>query len=118
MKRSLRGLLAVLLVLSPGLLDAKSDPKPKTWRALIEEGVLFAASTAQYWSAYQRFTIDWQFTWRTFGRKFFTAESPRMDSNAFWYNWSHAGAGAGYYFMARANGLSSPVSTLFSLASS
>ncbi len=118
MKRSFRGLFAVLLVLVPGLLHGESGPRPKTWRALIEEGVLFTASTAQYWSAYQRFTIDWQFTWRTFGRKFFTAESPRFDSNAFWYNWSHAGAGAGYYFMARTNGLSVPVSTLFSLASS
>src|SRR5512135_607254 len=118
MKRSFRGLFAVLLILAPGLVFGGTGTKPKTWRALIEEGVLFTASTAQYWSAYQRFTIDWQFTWRTFGRKFFTPESPRLDSNAFWYNWSHAGAGAGYYFMARTNGLSSPVSTLFSFATS
>jgi hypothetical protein len=118
MKRSLRGLFAVLLILSPGLLRGEIGPKPKTWRALVEEGVLFAASTAQYWSSYQRFTIDWQFTWRTFGRKFFTPESPRLDSNAFWYNWSHGGAGGGYYLMARTNGLSSPVSTLFSLGAS
>jgi len=91
---------------------------PKTWRALIEEAVLLTASTIDYWGAYGRFTVDWQFTWATFGRKFFTAQSPKMDSNAFWYNWSHAGAGAGYYAMARCNGLDNRVSTLFSFATS
>ncbi|HVP91705.1 MAG TPA: DUF3943 domain-containing protein [Terriglobales bacterium] len=92
--------------------------RPKTWRALLEEGVLWSASTIDYWGAYGKFTVDWQFTWKTFGRKFFTNESPRMDSNAFWYNWSHAGAGAGYYWMARANGLDSRWSFLFSFVTS
>jgi len=99
-------------------LAPKPSPRPKTWRALLEEGVLWSASTVDYWGAYGHFTVDWQFTWKTFGRKFFTAESPRMDSNAFWYNWSHAGAGAGYYWMARSNGLNSRWSFLFSLATS
>jgi hypothetical protein len=91
---------------------------PKTWRALIEEAVLLTASTIDYWGAYGKFTIDWQFTWATFGRKFFTSQSPKMDSNAFWYNWSHAGAGAGYYAMARGNGLDNRVSILFSFVTS
>jgi hypothetical protein len=92
--------------------------RPKTWRALIEEAVLLTASTIDYWGAYSKFTADWQFTWATFGQKFFTAQSPKMDSNAFWYNWSHAGAGAGYYTMARTNGLDNRVSTLFSFVTS
>jgi hypothetical protein len=92
--------------------------RPKTWRALIEEAVLLTASTIDYWGAYNKFTVDWEFTWPTFGRKFFTAQSPKMDSNAFWFNWSHAGAGAGYYSMARANGLDNRVSTLFSFVTS
>jgi hypothetical protein len=92
--------------------------RPKTWRALIEETVLLTASTIDYWGAYSKFTADWQFTWAAFGQKFFTAQSPKMDSNAFWFNWSHAGAGAGYYTMARANGLDSGVSTLFSFVTS
>ncbi len=99
---------------------AQSRPvrRPKTWRALAEEGVLFTASSIQYLTNYDHFTVDWQFTWATFGQKFFTNQSPRFDSNAFWYNWSHAGAGAGYYTMARTNGLDSRWSFLFSLSSS
>jgi len=92
--------------------------RPKTWRALIEEAVLLTASTIDYWEAYNKFSVDWEFTWATFGRKFFTAQSPKMDSNAFWYNWSHAGAGAGYYSMARGNGFDNRVSTLFTFITS
>jgi hypothetical protein len=91
---------------------------PKTWRAFVEEAVLLTASTIDYWGSYDNFTIDWQFTWKTFGRKLFTEESPRFDSNAFWYNWSHAGAGAGYYTMARTNGFDSRISFLFSFCTS
>jgi hypothetical protein len=98
--------------------EQKSERRPKTWRALVEDAVLLSASTIDYWGSYNNFTIDWQFTWKTFGRKFFTDESPRFDSNAFWYNWSHAGAGAGYYTMARTNGLDSRVSFLFSFCTS
>lgn len=87
-------------------------------RALLEEGVLWTISTLYYWSEYNQFTIDWQFTWKTFGRKFFTAESPRFDSNSFWSNWTHGPQGALYYTMARANGLSSLSSTLFSFGTS
>ncbi len=92
--------------------------RPKTWRALLEEGILLTASTIDYWGSYGHFTVDWQFTWKTFGRKFFTDESPRLDSNAFYFNWTHAFSGAGYYNMARTNGLDSRVSTLFSFATS
>jgi len=41
-----------------------------------------------------------------------------LDSNAFFFNWEHGFSGAGYYNMARTNGLNSRVSTLFSLGSS
>jgi hypothetical protein len=90
---------------------------PRTLRAIASETLLLGSSTAQYWSNYNKFTVDWQFTWKTFGRKFFTAESPRFDSNAFYFNWSHAWAGAGYYSMARINGLNNRSSFLFSLTS-
>ena len=96
----------------------KPTRHPKTWRALLEEAALLGSSTLDYWGRYGQFTVDWQFTWRTFGQKFFTSQSPRLDSNAFWYNWSHSGAGAGYYWMARANGLNSRWSSLFSFTSS
>jgi len=95
--------------------EAQKAPRHRhTWRALLEDGVLITASTLDYWGSYGHFTVDWQFTWRTFGQKFFTAQSPKFDSNAFWYNWSHAFSGGAYYSMARANGLGSGWSTLFS----
>ena len=136
MKRFLPAVLAAAFLaggLRPAPLIAEEGPRtssadkaspeqparrPKTWRALVEQGILFSASSIQYLSNYDDFTVDWQFTWATFGQKFFTSQSPRFDSNAFWYNWSHAGAGAGYYTMARTNGLNSRWSFLFSLASS
>jgi hypothetical protein len=102
----------------PSLGQSSPSCHPKTWRAFLEEAILLTSSTIDYWFEYSHFTVDWQFTWKTFGRKFFTAESPRLDSNAFWFNWSHALAGAGYYNMARTNGLNSRVATLFSLGSS
>lgn len=100
-------------------LAPKPAPRHRTtWRALIEDGVLITSSTLDYWGSYGSFTVDWQFTWKTFGQKFFTAQSPKFDSNAFWFNWTHAASGAGYYAMARSNGLSCGVSTLFSFATS
>jgi len=90
----------------------------KTWRALLEDFVLWGSSTLDYWSHYGHYTVDWQFTWKTFWQKFFTDQSPRLDSNAFWYNWSHTAAGGAYYTMARINGLDSRWSTLFSFATS
>ncbi len=138
----IRALALFLILVFPGLVhhclaaDAKKDDAaksganvagsetpqrtrgPKTGRALLEEAVLLTASTLDYWGAYGKFTVDWEFTWKTFGRKFFTAQSPRLDSNAFWFNWSHAAAGAGYYNMARTNGLNSRLSTVFSFVSS
>jgi hypothetical protein len=102
---------------NPGHKD-KPGRSPRTWRAIAEETLLFGSSTIQYWSNYDNFSVDWQFTWKTFGRKFFTKESPRLDSNHFYFNWSHAWAGAGYYTMARANGFNNRLSFLFSLATS
>jgi len=96
----------------------KSVHHPRTLRAIASEALLLGSSTAQYWSNYGKFTVDWQFTWKTFSRKFFTAESPRFDSNAFYFNWSHAWGGAGYYSMARINGLNNRSPFLFSLLSS
>ncbi len=100
---------------NPALKRQKGD----TWRALLEDFVLLASSTIDYWGTiYRRYTVDWQFTWKTFGRKFFTDESPRLDSNAFYYNWTHTFSGAAYYNMARTNGLSFLASTLFSFGTS
>ncbi len=78
---------------------------------------MLTASTADYWRTYGDFREDWQFSlsWKDQRRRFFTGESPKFDSNSFWYNWSHAGAGAGYYTLARTNGLTSGSSFLFSL---
>lgn len=137
-KKLVPGLLLILLCLNPVSMfpcpeqtkdkpetaltendksSSKSTNAPhhrKIWRAFLENGVLLTASTLDYWGSYGHFTVDWQFTWKTFGQKFFTAQSPKMDSNAFWFNWSHSFSGAAYYDMARINGLNSGVSTLFS----
>jgi len=85
--------------------------------AFLESAALITASTIDYWRTYANFKEDWQFrlTWADQKRRFFTAESPKFDSNAFWFNWSHVISGAGYYNMARTNGLNSRVSFLFSL---
>ncbi|MGD0782360.1 MAG: DUF3943 domain-containing protein [Candidatus Aminicenantales bacterium] len=100
---------------NPALVRHKDD----TWRALLEDFVFLTSSTIDYWGTiYRHYTVDWQFTWKTFGRKFFTDESPRLDSNAFYYNWTHTFSGAAYYNMARTNGLSFLASTLFSFGTS
>jgi len=97
--------------------SSKSTQAPhhrKTWRAFLENGVLITASTLDYWGSYGHYTVDWQFTGKTFWEKFFTDQSPKLDSNAFWFNWTHSFSGAAYYNLARTNGLSSGVSMLFS----
>lgn len=96
---------------------SKTSPhKPHTGRALLESAALITGSTIDYWRHYAHFQDDWQFkfTWKDQKRRFFTAESPKFDSNAFWFNWTHAASGAAYYNMARTNGLNSRVSLLFS----
>jgi hypothetical protein len=91
--------------------------RPHTGRAFIVSAALITASTIDYWRTYANFKEDWQFkfTWKDQKRRFFTAESPKFDSNSFWFNWSHAFSGAGYYNMGRTNGLNSRASFLFSL---
>lgn len=138
MKRVILGLVLAWLGLTPGFPrgpaeQAKDGPLPVSaekarppepgaarprhpGRAFIENTVLITASTIDYWRTYSHFQEDWQFrfTWEDQKRRFFTAESPKFDSNAFWFNWSHAISGAGYYTLARANGLDSRASFLFS----
>jgi hypothetical protein len=89
----------------------------KTGRALLENLAMLTASTIDYWRTYADFREDWQFelSWKSQRRRFFTSESPKMDSNSFWFNWSHAGSGGGYYNLARSNGLTSAGSFLFSV---
>ena len=139
MKKLLPGLLLVLLCLNPVLTfpcpdETKDKPDAavtdkdksssenkaphhrKTWRAILEDGILITASTLDYWGSYGHYTVDWQFTGKTFGQKFFTDQSPKLDSNAFWFNWSHSFSGAAYYDIARANGLGTEVSMLFSFS--
>ncbi len=99
--------------------EKEKQPAPrrrKTWRAFLENATLLTGSTIDYWRTYSHFVEDWQFkfTWKDQRRRFFTSESPKMDSNSFWFNWSHAMSGAAYYNFARANGLNSRVSFLFS----
>jgi hypothetical protein len=98
----------------------KAAHRPKTARALLEAAALITGSTIDYWRTYHDFQEDWQFrlTWKDQKRRFFTAESPKMDSNSFWFNWSHALSGAYYYSAARTNGLSNRASFLFSLGMS
>ncbi len=88
-----------------------------TGRALLESAIFITGSTLYYWSNYYEFKEDWQFklTWHDQRRRFFSAESPKMDSNSFWLNWSHAFPGALYYLFGRSNGLSSQTSFLFSM---
>jgi len=94
----------------------RSVSKRHPGRALLESGALITGSTIDYWRTYADFQEDWQFkfTWKDQKRRFFTAESPKFDSNAFWFNWSHAASGAAYYNLARTNGLNSRASFLFS----
>lgn len=100
--------------------SAKTRRRGNVGRALREDAAMLTASTIDYWRTYADFREDWQFalSWRDQRRRFFTRESPKMDSNSFWYNWSHAGAGGGYYSLARANGLTSGSSFLFSIGES
>lgn len=137
-KLSSRLVLACLLIdsaysqVSPGQtrnwqapsVDEKArpaDPAPlrrhATGQAILESAALITGSTIDYWRTYANFKEDWQFkfTWTDQKRRFLTAESPKFDSNSFWFNWSHAFSGAGYYNLARTNGLNSRVSFLFSL---
>jgi hypothetical protein len=100
---------------------SESGKKPAvrrhTGRAILESLALITGSTVDYWRTYANFKEDWQFkfTWADQQRRFFTAESPKFDSNSFWFNWSHAFSGAGYYNMARTNGLNNRASFLFSV---
>jgi hypothetical protein len=85
-------------------------------RAVLESAIFITASTLNYWRNYDEFKEDWQYdlTCHDQRRRFFSAESPKMDSNNFWLNWSHAFPGALYYLFGRSNGLSSRTSFLFS----
>jgi hypothetical protein len=102
--------------------DAKPTPprRPHAWRGVAESAVILGASTIDYWLTYSDFKEDWQFafTWEDQKRRFFTAESPKFDSNAFGFNWGHALAGVYYYNTGRTNGLNSRASFLFSLGAS
>ncbi len=76
--------------------------------------------TTYYWLTYERFREDWQFplTFQGQHRRLFSAESPKLDSNNFDTNWTHALAGAGFYSIARTNGYSGASSLLYSIGSS
>jgi hypothetical protein len=77
-------------------------------------------SAGNYWRKYAAFVEDWQFglNWRDQRRKLFTGEGIRLDSNTYRLNWTHAGAGAIYYNIARTNRLSTAESFLFGLGGS
>ena len=141
MKKIILPLFCLALCLSPALAGGTADaggqvwpeksaktrppavPKavrPKTLRAVLESAAMLTGATIDYWHTYEDFREDWQFdlTWADQRRRFFSAESPKFDSNAFWFNWSHALAGAGYYSWGRANGLGWGSALLFSLGTS
>ena len=103
---------------TPAEQNPSSPPsrRGQTGRALLESAIFITGSTLYYWRNYYEFKEDWQFklTWHDQRRRFFSAESPKMDSNSFWLNWSHAFPGALYYLFGRSNGLSSGTSLLFS----
>jgi len=108
---------------TPAKSRPRAGPKtvePKTFRAVLEGAAMLTGATVDYWRTYENFREDWQFdlTWADQRRRFFTAESPKLDSNAFWFNWSHALAGAGYYSLGRANGHGWGSAFLFSLGAS
>ncbi len=94
--------------------------RPKVGRAYLEGGILLAASTVDYWLTYSKFKEDWQFrfSWKDQRRRFFSAESPKMDSNSFWFNWSHTLSGAVNYNFGRTNGMNSRASFLYGLSMS
>ena len=92
----------------------------QTRRTYLELACLIGGVTTYYWLSYGKFQEDWQFSlsWQGQRRRLFSAESPKLDSNNFDTNWTHALAGAGYYSIARTNGYSSGSSLLFSIGSS
>ena len=106
---------------APSPLQASPEGKPAVprrpdvWRGVGESAVILGASTVDYWLTYADFKEDWQFelTWEDQWRRFFTAESPKLDSNAFGFNWGHALAGTYFYSAGRTNGLNSRASFLF-----
>ncbi len=90
---------------------------PRRDRTYFELACLVGGVTTYYWLTYERFREDWQFplTFQGQHRRLFSAESPRMDSNNFDTNWTHALSGAGYYSIARTNGYGTGSSLLFSI---
>jgi Domain of unknown function (DUF3943) len=118
--RTLSALVALAGLAGALFSQAPAGPPARqrhTGRAIAESAAILGASTVYYWTLYADFMADWQFnfTWRDQKRRFFTAESPKFDSNSFGVNWGHALAGAYFYSTGRTNGLSSRTSALFSL---
>ena len=100
--------------------EAKKKEDKRLGRALLEGGSFLTLSAANYWRRYSAFVEDWQFelNWHDQRRKFFTSEGTSLDSNNYRLNWTHAGAGAIYYSIARTNRLSTAESFLFAAGGS
>jgi len=94
---------------------------PRKWRRFfIQEGMVAAVSTVEYWVSYHKWIEDWQFdlTFADQYKRFMTFQAITFDSNAYLTNWIHVPGGAFYYQMARSNYLSWPESLLTAFACS
>jgi hypothetical protein len=122
MSRKTLGFLILLSIAGrSAVLGADAGPaavrqtaaKPKVVRAIAEEATLLTISMINYWSHYDNFIADWEFSLslkdqlRRFNPKYWS-----MDSNSFYTNWGHNLSGGIYYAIARANGLSALEGTL------
>ncbi|MEN6559683.1 MAG: DUF3943 domain-containing protein [Acidobacteriota bacterium] len=88
---------------------------PKKWRRFfVQEGLVAAVSTVEYWLSYHDWIEDWQFelTFADQYKRFLTLQAVTFDSNAYLTNWIHVPGGAFYYQMARSNYLTWPESLL------
>ena len=96
--------------------SSRRRARPHYLRAGIEMFGLLGGGLAYYWIKAEQNSADWDFP--DIAQRF-TFEGVRFDNNLFITNHVlHGASGAGYYSFARANGLSVPLSLLYSFSTS
>ncbi len=103
----------------PTLPKAIGPVGPVT-RALLANAGLLGFSTVRYWIQESVNKPDWEYqlTWHDQWRRLFRLDGVRFDDNSFEVNWTHSGAGAMYYQLARSSRLNMAQSMLATLACS
>jgi hypothetical protein len=80
--------------------------RPKFARSVAESLAMLAVGGAWYWASRDLNSQDWDIepNFRAVSRRFTTLDHIRFDSNEFWVNEGHVGAGAAYYGLPRTSG--------------